>query len=75
MIIAILEALIALPKIGQLVVMFCTNIAAWWVSRQQETTYHEIINAAALSARAKNQEDRVKALQMWRSVLSRPRLK
>ena len=74
MIIAILEALVALPKIGQLVMMFCSTVSAWWLSKQQERTYHEIINAAAWSARAQTQEDRIKALQMWRAVLDRPRL-
>jgi hypothetical protein len=70
-----LEALAALPKLGALVEQLCAAIAAWWLSRQQEETYQQIINAAAMSARAQNQNDRIKALQAWQSALSRPRIK
>jgi vacuolar-type H+-ATPase subunit E/Vma4 len=71
--IKLLEALIALPTIGIEIEKLISTICAWWLSRQQEKTYQHIIDAAALSAKAKNHEDRIKALEAWRSALSRPR--
>lgn len=73
--ITILEALIALPKIGLIIGKLLNQLCAWWLSRQQAQTYHAIIDAAAMSAKAKTHEDRLKALDAWRDALSRPRIK
>lgn len=71
--VTILSALIAIPKIGALVESLCSVIAAYWLAHQQDANYHAIIDAAALSARAKTKEDRINALKTWQDVLSRPR--
>jgi hypothetical protein len=73
MLTSILEALIAIPKIASIVEQLCAGISAWWLSRQQAQTYQAIIDAAALSARAQNHDDRIKALEAWRAALSRNR--
>ena len=75
MIIAVLQALIALPKIGAMVEKAVREIVAWYVSNQQQETYRLFIDAAALSGRAKTHEDRIAALEKWRTALSRPRYK
>lgn len=75
MIITILKALIALPKIGAMIEKAVQQIVAWYISNQQQETYKLLIDAAALSGRAKTHEDRLKALEVWRTALSRPRYK
>jgi hypothetical protein len=72
--IAVLNALIAIPKIAGIVEQLCSAVSAWWISRQNEETYAKIIDAAALAARAKTQEERFIAADTWRAVLSRPRI-
>lgn len=69
----ILSALAAIPALGQLIEKFCAAVAAYWLSSQNEQNYHAIMDAAALSARAKTREERLNALHTWQSVLSRPR--
>lgn len=73
MIVTILEALIAIPKIGAMVIDLCSEVSAWWLSRQKAETCHAIIDAAAASAKSVTKEDRLAALEKWRSALSRPR--
>lgn len=75
MIISIIKALIALPKIGEQVERVIREIVSWYISNQQTETYKLLIDAAALSGRAKTHEDRLKALGVWRNALSRPRYK
>lgn len=74
LVISILNALIALPKIGSLVEKFCAAVSAWWISRQTSETMKAIADAAAFSARAKTDEDRYKGAELWRSALSRDRV-
>lgn len=73
MIIAILNALAAIPSLTKSLEYFCSIVSAWWLANQQEQNYQAIIDAAALSARASSQEDRINALKNWQTVLSRPR--
>lgn len=73
--IVLLQALIALPKIGAIVEQIVAEVTAWYIAQQRAETYQQIINAAAMSARAKNHDDRLKALEAWRVALSRPRVR
>lgn len=75
MILTILKALIALPKIGNQIEKVIKEIVSWYIANQEQQTYKLLIDAAALSGRAKTHEDRLKALEVWRSALSRPRYK
>ena len=70
----LLEALISIPKIGDMVSAAIDSIVQWWAARQTAETMAKISDAAALSARAKTQEDRHAALDKWRDALSRPRV-
>lgn len=46
---------------------------SWYISRAEQKTLSLIQDAAALSARAKNKEERLIALDAWKKALSRPR--
>lgn len=70
----LLDALVAIPKIGDMVSAAVTFIVQWWANKQTAETMAKVADAAALSARAKTQEERYAALEMWRSALSRPRI-
>lgn len=69
----LLNALIAIPKIADIVMAIAEAVTTWYISKANEETNKYILDAAALSARAKTQEDRSKALDAWRLALSRTR--
>lgn len=71
---AILNALIAIPKIGDMVSSIVDAIVTWWASRQTGETLVAIADAAALSARAQTDADRYAAAEAWQKALSRPRV-
>lgn len=71
MVIKILEALIALPKIADKVLKIIDEIVIWYIGRQNAETAAKIADAAALGARAKTQEERYAASERWRQALSR----
>jgi Flp pilus assembly protein TadG len=73
-VIALLDALIAIPKIAALVEQLCATISFWWLSRQKAANLSAIVDAAAMTARAQTHEERNKALDAWRAALSRPRI-
>ena len=70
----ILEFLITIPRLAGIVEQLCAAVSAWYLSRQRAETYRQIIDAAALSAKAESQDDRYKALEAWRTALSRERV-
>ena len=70
----LLEALISIPKIGDMVSAAIDSIVQWWAARQTAETMAKVSDAAAMAARAKTQEDRHAALDKWRDALSRPRV-
>lgn len=72
-VLTILQALIAIPKIGALINGWIAEITAWYVNMQNEGTKHAIADAAAMAARAQNQDERVAAAKAWRDALSRSR--
>lgn len=71
---AILSALAAIPKILGYVETFARAVTMWYVARAEAETHSMIANAAAKAARAKTQEERLKAAEAWRKALSRPRI-
>ena len=71
LVIAILQALVALPKIGELVNGWLAQIIAWYISSQNERNAQAIADAAAFSLRAQTKEDRLAAAKKWQDALSR----
>ena len=69
----ILNVLAAIPKVGELIMQACGNIALWYVQQQNNATLSQIADAAAFAARAKTDEDRFKAAELWQTALSRSR--
>ena len=71
LVIAILQALVALPKIGDLISGWLSQIIAWYISSQNERNAQAIADAAAFSLRAQTKEDRLEAAKKWQAALSR----
>jgi hypothetical protein len=74
MVITILNALIAIPKIVGYVEQFASQVTLWWVQRQTTATLSQIADAAALAAHAQTDGDRYAASQAWEKALSNPRV-
>ena len=74
MIITILEALIALPKIGSFIMAICGQISQWWISKQKADTLELLNEAMIATIRAQTDEDRYKAAEAWQLALSRSRI-
>ncbi len=72
-VIAFLNAIIAVPKIGALVMDFIGALTSWYVQKQTRETQGLIADAAALGARAQTQEDRYVCAEAWQKALSRSR--
>lgn len=72
-VLAVLNALAAIPKIAEYVDRAVSAAMGWYVARQQAETLAEIADAAAFAARAVSQEDRYEAALKWTRALSRPR--
>lgn len=73
MIVTILNALIAIPKICGYVEQFAASVALWYCQRQNAKTLSLIADAAALGARAQTDADRYNVAQAWQVALSRSR--
>lgn len=71
---ALLNALAAIPKIAGYLEQIAGAFMLWYIDRQTRSTLEDIVNAAAFSARAQTKEDRGKALDLWRLALSRKRV-
>lgn len=71
---ALLNALVAIPKIGDLVTSAVSGAVMWYVSRQNNETLSEIADAAAMAARATTDDERYKAAEAWQKALQRPRV-
>jgi hypothetical protein len=74
MVLTILNALIAIPKIAGYIEAFAAAVTNWYVQRQTSQTLAAIANAADLAASAQTQEQRYAAAQAWETALSRPRV-
>lgn len=73
MILAILNALAAIPKIAGYVEAFASYVTLWYCQRAEAQTLQKIADAAALGARAQTDADRYAAAQAWEVALSQPR--
>jgi hypothetical protein len=71
---ALFNGLAAIPVILGYVKDFAAGVMLWYARNSTKETLSEISNAAAWAARAETQEDRLAALDHWRSALSRPRI-
>lgn len=74
-ILALLNGLVAIPKIASYVESAVSTIVQWYVNRQTKETLANIADAAAFAAIAETQEDRYAASERWRVALSRPRVR
>lgn len=74
MVLAILNALAAIPAILGYVESFAAVVTLWYCQRQTNETLTEIADAAALAANAKTDSDKFAAADAWAKALSRPRV-
>jgi len=74
MILAILNALAALPSLFGYIQSFCAQCALWYVQSCNNSVLAAVADAAAASARANNKEERDAALDLWRTAMSKPRV-
>ena len=72
LVLAILNALVAIPKIAGYVESLAAAITSWYVNRQTSQNLQAIADAAAFAASAKTDSDKFLAAQKWQSALSRP---
>jgi hypothetical protein len=73
LVLAILNALIAIPQIAGYINTLVQGIIAWYVNGQTNNTLAAIADAAAFAAQAKTAEDRYAAAAKWKSALSSAR--
>jgi hypothetical protein len=73
LIVLILNALVAIPKIAGAVESAVSQVVLWYVARQQAQVLAAIADAAAMSARASTDQERYDAASRWKAALSLPR--
>ena len=71
---SICSALVAIPKIGDLVMKIISAVTLWYVQSQNNKVLQAISDAAALASRAVTDDDRYKAAQAWHDALGMPRV-
>lgn len=74
MVMSILSALAAIPSILGYIKDFCAQCMIWYVQNADNETMSKIADAAAMSARAKNDEERYAGAAQWQKALSRNRV-
>lgn len=74
MVLAILNALAAIPSIVGFIESFAAQVTLWLIQRQNNENLSAIADAASASASAKTQEERYAATEKWMVALSRPKL-
>lgn len=72
-VVSLLNALVAIPKIADLVMSIVETISNWYIAKADVETNKLILDAASLAVKAHNKEDRDKALDAWKIALSRTR--
>jgi len=73
-IVAILNALAAIPSFVGFIESAASQITLWFVQRQNNKTLAAISDAAALAARAQTDADRYAAAKAWQTALSKSRI-
>lgn len=71
--VAVLNAIAALPAIAGYLEKFCQVVIGWWVAKQHNEVLAGISDAAAFAAHASNEGERLIAAQKWKDALSKPR--
>ena len=69
--IKVIEALIALPKVGEQIRDLINGLTSWWITSQNQHNAHAIADAAAFGLRASTKEERFEASKKWADALSR----
>lgn len=72
-VVPLLNAIAAIPKIGEQLEKLVAKIVAWQMQRLTDAALSAIQDAAALQRRAKTKEDRYAVAQKWVDALSKPR--
>ena len=73
-ILAVLNALAAIPKIAGYVESFAAAVTSWYCSRATSQTLSKIADAAALASKAQTDADRMAAAAAWQTALSQSRI-
>lgn len=71
---SLFTALANIKVIGGYLEDFAAAVTMWWVQRQKTETLALVADAAALGAKAENDEERYKATDAWALALKRPRV-
>lgn len=74
LVLSILSAIAAIPKIGAMVETFIAQIVGWWTQRQTNDTLAQIADACNVSINSKTDEDRYAAAAAWQKALSNARV-
>lgn len=69
----VLQAIIALPKIGAMVEGWVAKFVAWKHQRELEEVTKKISEAKDATKAAETKEDRLNAAQKWQEALKKPR--
>jgi hypothetical protein len=72
-VVAILEAISAIPKIGDMVGKGVSAVVLWWAQRQDQANQGAILDALAFGMKAKDKESRLEASKKWQEAISRPK--
>lgn len=69
----LLNAIAAIPKIGEIFERWVGYAVAWWMTRQTNVTAQMTLDAMSAQLHATNVDERVVANGMWRAAVSRKR--
>lgn len=67
----LLDALVALPKVGAYIEALIDAISAWRMARLNRENASAIADATAFALRAETKEDRVEAAGRWQTAFRR----
>lgn len=67
---ALLNALSAIPKIAEYLNQAVQTIMSWWISRQEKQVLSSISDAAAYAAHAQTDEERYEAASRWQRAFA-----
>lgn len=73
-VVALLNALVAIPKIAAYVEMVIDGIVQWQIQRKKAETLAALSDAIALVARAKSQEERYAAAKKLQEAMAAGRV-
>ncbi len=71
---ALFQAIVGAIKAVPIIDSWFSQIVSLYVTSMNQATSAKIVDAAALAARATNDDERYKAAKAWMDALSRPRI-